>query len=233
MVITRALPAPVALVVIWRPSPGENWKYMARETRGAPARARPRKHGSKTQSIQLVDGSRPVLLEEPGQCAIGKEPASGLAARAVVRLVRRVPNALHRRSARGTGEPEAPVDRHLLVEGSHFLGEAVTDCRAQAPGPFAQRRQRRVAQPLDLLLVELLRQRQRREPRVVKDLVRVGVADPAEQSRIGQRALEGVILGGQAFGKLRRRALEDLESTARELGEPALAGDEEDRRPAR
>ena len=42
--------------------------------------------------------------------------------------------------------------------------------------------------------VELPRQRQRREPRAVQDLVGVGVADAAEEARVGERALERVVL---------------------------------------
>ena len=50
----------------------------------------------------------------------------------------------------------------------------------------------------------LLRQRERRQLRAMQDLVGVRVADAAEQMRIGQRALERVILAAQARRERRR-----------------------------
>jgi len=45
------------------------------------------------------------------------------------------------------------------------------------------------------------RQRERRQPRAVQDLVGVRVADAAEEARVGQRALDGVVLGDQPRGE--------------------------------
>ena len=48
----------------------------------------------------------------------------------------------------------------------------------------------------------------------MQDLIRVRVADTAEEARVGQRALEGVVLRCQSFGERVAAALEDLESAA-------------------
>jgi len=47
---------------------------------------------------------------------------------------------------------------------------------------------RRAVQALDLGVVEPLRERDRREPRAVQDLVGVGIADAREQVRVAERA---------------------------------------------
>src|SRR5207244_3097041 len=57
-----------------------------------------------------------------------------------------------------------------------------------------------------------------------------GVADPAEQRRIGECPLHGVILTPQHGGKRLRRRIEHLESAAVELGERALAPNQVERR---
>ena len=70
-----------------------------------------------------------------------------------------------------------------------FSGQSPASARRPL-GPFGERRVRRREQARDRRLVERARQRERRQPRAVQDLVGVGVADAAEEARIGQRALE-------------------------------------------
>ena len=67
-----------------------------------------------------------------------------------------------------------------------------------------ERRAGRVEEPRDLVVGELPRQLHRREARAVQDLVGVGVADAAEEARIGQRALERVVLARAARRGSRR-----------------------------
>ena len=99
----------------------------------------------------------------------------------------------------GHGWPIAAVHRHLGAEGGDLLGEAVAAPRARRRSVHSrERRARRREQPRDLVASSsLLRQRDRREPRAVQDLVGVGVADAAEEARIGERALERVVLAAQ------------------------------------
>src|SRR5439155_464197 len=92
--------------------------------------------------FHLLEAPRPVVLEEPGERAVGEEHAARLAAGAVVGLVLGVDDALHGRAAVGTGLAVAPMDGHAVAEGGHLLGEAVARLRAQAFGPLLQRRLR-------------------------------------------------------------------------------------------
>ena len=55
---------------------------------------------------------------------------------------------------------------------------------------------------LDLLGRQLARQQHRRHLRGVQDLVRIGVADAAQQMRIGERALQRVVLPRQGLAEL-------------------------------
>ena len=95
----------------------------------------------------------------------------------------------------GQGWPIAPVHRHALAKRRHLLRKAVA--RPPRGGARSIRSSTaRVASNSRRCVVggELPGQRQRREPRAVQDLVGVGVADAAEEPRVGQRALERVVL---------------------------------------
>src|SRR6202030_3692363 len=83
--------------------------------------------------------------------------------------------------------------------------------------PFAQQLACRVEQSRYIGLRELACQRQWRQSRAVQDLVRVRVSDAAEQTRIGQRTLQGLILHLQSLGEVGQRAVADFESTHVEL----------------
>ncbi len=67
----------------------------------------------------------------------------------------------------------------------------------------------------------------------MEDLVRVGIADPAEEARIGQCALERVTLAHQPFGEVGPVAFEHLESAALEGLERGFTREEVDGCPAR
>ena len=142
------------------------------------------------------------LLSRRDSARSASSRAAGLAARAVVGLVLGVDDALHRRAADGARLAEAAVHRHLRPERGDLLREAVAGL---ARSRSVHSRERRRASPRTgasiVVVVERARQRERREPRAVQDLVGVGVADAAEEARIGERALERVVLA-------RRRARE-------------------------
>src|SRR5439155_24820853 len=59
----------------------------------------------------------------------------------------------------------------------------------------------------------------RRELRAMEDLVRVRVADSREQPRVGERALQRVVLAPQRGLELAERAVERLDPSATELVE--------------
>src|SRR4029077_20699707 len=67
-----------------------------------PGRLRPgaiRGQSSGESFLHLVEASRPVFLEQPGEAPIGQQPTTGLASGTVVRLVVRVSDPLYRRTA--------------------------------------------------------------------------------------------------------------------------------------
>src|SRR3989442_12868698 len=145
-------------------------------------------------SAELVDRSRPARFQEARQGAIGEDRACGLTARAIVRFVFGVDDALHGCAADRAWLSEFAVHRHLRTERRHPGRKILTGFGAQANRPLVEDRARSAVQPRDLLGRELLRQGERRQARPVQDLVRIGVADAAEQARVSERALERVIL---------------------------------------
>ncbi len=64
----------------------------------------------------------------------------------------------------------------------------------------------------------------------MKDLVGVGIADPAEEVRIGQRAFERVVLARERTREAREIALERLDSAGIELGEFRATANGDERR---
>ena len=103
-------------------------------------------------ALELLERARPVLAQQPRQRAVGEQPSAGLARRAVVRLVRGVDDALHRRAAVGTRLAVAAVHRHPGAERGHLLGKAVAGLGAQPRDPRRQRRARRRVQPPRLVV---------------------------------------------------------------------------------
>jgi len=153
-------------------------------------------------SAQFVDGSRPAFLQQPRQGAVRQNHAAGLTAGAVVGLVLRVDDALHRRAAYRTGLAVAAVHRHFRPECRDVLGKRRAGLAAQPLRPFREDFPRRIEQPRYLRRGQLLRLRERRQPRPMQDLVALGVADAREGAGIGQRPLEGVILRREAGGEI-------------------------------
>ena len=84
-----------------------------------------------------------------------------------------------------------------------FSGNAVAGFVTQPGDPVLERANRGRMKPRDLRVAQGRRQRHGRHPGRVKDFVRIRVADAAEDVRIGEGALERVILAGQPLGELR------------------------------
>ena len=104
-----------------------------------------------------------------------------------------------------------------FAERGDLLGEAVAGlARAAARSTRSSVVARRVeAAARSPRRSELRRQRHRRQPRAVQDLVGVGVADAAEQVRIGQRALERVVLARRARARNAPRSASSTSSPPR------------------
>ena len=107
-----------------------------------------------------------------------------------------------------------------------FSGKLSPYCARSSSIHCVERRARRLVQARDLLGGQLRAHRERREPRAVQDLVRIGVADAAEQARVGQRALERVVLARERRRELLRDRIEHLEAAGIVRGEPGLARDD-------
>src|SRR5207248_2360633 len=174
-------------------------------------------------SAELVDRSRPARFQKARQRAIGEDGASGLTARAVVRFVFGVDDALHGRAANRTRLSEFAVHRHLRTERGHPRRKVLAGFGAQANRPLVEDRACSAVQPGDLLGRKLLRQYERRQLRTVQDLVGVSVADAAEQPRIGERALERVILAQQTLTERGQSGAGDVEPAHLEHPDRRLA----------
>ena len=82
-----------------------------------------------------------------------------------------------------------------------FSGNRFPASRREGRGPIAEDAANGRVQPRDLLLRQAPRELGGREPRPVKDLVRVRVADPGKEPRIGQGALQRVALARERLPK--------------------------------
>ena len=161
-----------------------------------------RRNGTRRGSRELVDRSRPALVQQPRQRAIGEDARrrSGSARNSCSRSRRRRCAARARRT---------PGTACRICRARPFPGRNAVTFSGNAPPASSRSRSihsastARVASKSRAISasVELCGQRQRRQPRAVQDLVRVGVADAAEQARIGQRALERVVLAREARGE--------------------------------
>src|SRR5687768_12877229 len=180
--------------------------------------------------LELLDPLRPILLEQPRERAVGEQSPLGLATRTVVRLVVRIANALDGGPAHGTRLAVLPVHSHFRAKRRHFLRKLAISLRTKALHPFAQYGLRRVVDPADLLVGESRRERHRRHAAAVENLVRVGVTDAAEESRVRKGALDRVILRAQSLRELVDRALERLQPAAIELDQRLLTSNQMQRR---
>src|SRR5215207_7700558 len=94
--------------------------------------------GGLVYSFQVVEGARPALLEQPRKRAVGEDLTAGLAARAVIRLVLGVHDALHRRAAYGARLAVASMDGHVFPERGDLFGKPFTGLTPQAFRPFLE-----------------------------------------------------------------------------------------------
>src|SRR5947209_9567354 len=132
---------------------------------------------SRFTRLELLDGARPILLEQARKRTVGEQPAARLAGRAIVRFVLGVDDALDGRAAHRTGLAVAAVNGHVLAERGYLLGEAALRVVTQALDPFLEDLTRGCEQQLDVCLGHRVGQLHGRDLRPVQDLVAVRVAD--------------------------------------------------------
>ncbi len=115
-------------------------------------------------------------------------------------------------AAIGAREAVAAVDGHPVAKRGDLLGEASPGLAAQSFGPLDERRAGGLEERLDLGVVELPRELHGREASAMKDLVRIRVADAAEQTRVGERALQRVALAHERGAEAGEVGVQDLET---------------------
>ena len=85
------------------------------------------------------------------------------------------------------------MDRHTRAKRGDFSWELVAGLGTQMIGPFIQGEPGGLIELLQLFNAQALGVSDRRQPGPMQYFIRVGVADPAEQTRVTQGSLEGVI----------------------------------------
>src|SRR5450755_2650109 len=108
--------------------------------------------------------------------------------RTVVRLIRRVTDALDLPAAARARLAIAAVNGHALAESRYFLGEPGARLGPQSLGPFEKDLKRCVAESDNLFRLEFRCQSDRRQAGAMQNLIGIRIANAAEKPRIGERA---------------------------------------------
>ena len=124
------------------------------------------------------------------------------------------------------------MDSHLGPKCRDLFWKARGAVDAQTFDPLRENRARRHVQPRYLVVGKLARKGKRRQPGAVEYFVGVGVADAAQETRVGQRAFERVIFAGQALRECRAIGVLYVQSAHVELRERRFAADYVQRRAA-
>src|SRR5260370_20307320 len=177
-----------------------------------------------SEGLQFLERARPVFAQQARQSAIGQQLSAGLAARAIVRLIVGIADALDLRAAAQAWLLVSAVHGHAFAKRCYFLGEFALCILAKPFDPPNQRQPDRLEEAANLLGGELLRELDRRKSRLKENLVGVGVADAAEQSRIGARALQCVVGGRQRLAELMEIGVEHFQSARSQRIQPCIAG---------
>src|SRR5207249_1655686 len=104
--------------------------------------------------LKFLNGSRPILFQQQRQRAICQQLPSGLAAWTVVRLIVRIANPLHGRTANRAWLPEFAMHRHIGSERGDLLRKRLAGFAAQTHCPSIQRLLGRRVQAIDFVLRE-------------------------------------------------------------------------------
>src|SRR6266849_1286524 len=148
-----------------------------------------------SEEFELVEGAWPIFAAKAREGAIGVEFSAGLARGAIVGFVGGVTDALDFCVAARAGLFVAAVHGHAFAKGGDVLGEFAGGFGTQALGPAGERSASGGEEALDFRRGELLRERERGKFRFEQNLVGIGIADAAEEARIGKSTLESVVRG--------------------------------------
>src|SRR6266699_1115068 len=181
------------------------------------------------EEFEFFEGARPIFAEKAGEGAIGEKLSAGLAGGAIVGFVGGVTNALDFGLAARTRLLVAAVDGHAFAKGGHVFGEFTARFRAEALGPASERGTGGFEEALDLRHGELLSEGEGRKPGFEQNFVGVGIADAAEEARVGEGALESVVRGKKNRGKARCIGAEHLDATGIESAKAVFSSDDVER----
>ena len=118
------------------------------------------------------------------------------------------------------------MNLHLGMKRRHLFREAIAKLASQPIGPLLKRAARRLVKARDLVLRQLSSALEGGKPGFQEDLVGVCVADPAEDARVRQRPLQGVVLRAHRRRKLLERRGQGLHTARVECRETLLAPDQ-------
>jgi len=104
------------------------------------------------------------------------------------------------------------VHRHVRPKRGDFFRPTVADVHPMSRKPIAERLEGRLKKPIRFCVRQLTRESERRHPGSMENLIRIGVANAAEQPRICQGSFQGVILTAKCPAKLSCIGVENLEA---------------------
>jgi len=149
-----------------------------------------------------------------------------LAGGTVVGFVAGVADALDFSTAARAGLFEAAVDGHAFAKGGDFFGEFAGGFGAEAVGPAGEAGADGFVEALDFGDGEFLSERERRKLGFPENFVGIGIADAAEEARVGEGALECMVGGEKSGCELLGSSAEDFEAAGVERAQTSFARDD-------
>ena len=134
----------------------------------------------------------PGIFQEPRERTIRENSPFGLTSRTVIRFLVGVTYALNRCPTYGAGFPKPPMHCHFRTKNRDFFRKAVSRFGSKPIGPFEQHTMTGRKQP-GVLIIEFPRKKKWGKMGAMKNFIRVGVSDTAEQMRIDERTVKGMV----------------------------------------
>ena len=139
--------------------------------------------------LPFLNRFRPVGFQKTRECTVCEELAVRLAGGAIICLILRMDDALYWIAADRTGLPVSSVDSHAVPECSNVFRKAGPRFSSHTIDPSFQDALSGLEEALNLIISQGTGQLDRREACRVKNFIGVRIADSAEETGIGQRAL--------------------------------------------
>src|SRR4051812_37453213 len=121
--------------------------------------------------LQFFHSLRPILFEKLRKGAVGKQFASSLAARTVIRFIIGISDALNSGATVRTWLAKPAMHRHSVSKCGHPFRKSVARDSPQLVSPVEQSLLGCTVKPIDLFTRKLLGERHGRKARAVQDLI--------------------------------------------------------------